>query len=235
MKTLRMVLILMAAVAFGAGLVHAEGKLFIYNWTDYTSPDLIKKFEKETNIKVTLDTFDSNETLLAKLKAGGGSGYDIVVPSHNYVPVMIQEGLLMEINAGKLKGSENIIDALKSPPWDPGNVYSIPWQHGTTSFAVDTAVYPGDINTYKVLFEPPPELQGKIAMFNSSGEVIEMALVYLGFPQCNEDSGQMKQVLDLLLKQKPYVRVYNSDGILERMVSGDAAIHMVWNGYAMRT
>ena len=235
MKTLRMVLILMAVVVFGAGLVHAEGKLYIYNWTDYTSPDLIKKFEKETNIKVTLDTFDSNETLLAKLKAGGGSGYDIVVPSHNYVPVMIQEGLLMEINAGKLKGSENIIDALKSPPWDPGNVYSIPWQHGTTSFAVDTAVYPGDINTYKVLFEPPPELQGKIAMFNSSGEVIEMALVYLGYPQCNEDSGQMKQVLDLLLKQKPYVRVYNSDGILERMVSGDAAIHMVWNGYAMRT
>lgn len=116
MKTLRMVLILMAAVAFGAGLVHAEGKLFIYNWTDYTSPDLLKKFEKETNIKVTLDTFDSNETLLAKLKAGGGSGYDIVVPSHNYVPVMINEGLLMEINAGKLKDSENIIDALKSPP-----------------------------------------------------------------------------------------------------------------------
>ncbi len=235
MKTLRILLILLVALAFGSGLANAEGKLFLYNWTDYTSPDLLKKFESETGIKVTLDTFDSNETLLAKLKAGGGSGYDIVVPSHNYIPIMIKEDLLMKINAGNLKGYENIIDSLKSPPWDPGNVYSIPWQHGTTSFAVDTAVYSGDINTYKILFEPPSELQGKVAMFNASGEVIEMALAYLGFPQCNEDSGQMKQVLDLLLTQKPHVKVYNSDGILERMVSGDAAIHMIWNGYAMRT
>jgi spermidine/putrescine transport system substrate-binding protein len=148
---------------------------------------------------------------------------------------MIQEGLLMEINAGKLKGYENLIDSLKSPPWDPGNVYSIPWQHGTTSFNVDSAVYSGDINTFKILFEPPPELQGKLAMFNSADEVIAMALVYLGLPQCNEDPGQMKQVLDLLLNQKPHVKVYNSDGILERMVSGDVAIHMIWNGYAMRT
>ena len=235
MKKLHCLLLSLLVIAMGAGSAMASGQLFIYNWTDYTSPDLLNKFEKETGIKVTLDTFDSNETLLAKLKTGGGSGYDIVVPSHNYVPILIQEGLLMKINAGKLKGYENIIDALKSPPWDPGNVYSIPWQHGTTSFAVDTAVYSGDINTYKILFEPPTELQGKVAMFNASGEVIEMALVYLGFPQCNEDSGQMKQVLDLLLNQKPHVKVYNSDGILERMVSGDVAIHMVWNGYAMRT
>ena len=235
MKKLHCLLLSLLVIAMGAGSAMASGQLFIYNWTDYTSPDLLNKFEKETGIKVTLDTFDSNETLLAKLKTGGGSGYDIVVPSHNYVPILIQEGLLMKINAGKLKGYENIIDALKSPPWDPGNVYSIPWQHGTTSFAVDTAVYSGDINTYKILFEPPTELQGKVAMFNASGEVIEMALGYLGFPQCNEDSGQVKQVLDLLLNQKPHVKVYNSDGILERMVSGDVAIHMVWNGYAMRT
>ena len=235
MKTLRIILTLLVVVAFGSGLAFAEGKLFLYNWTDYTSPDLIKKFESETGIKVTLDTFDTNETLLAKLKAGGGSGYDIVVPSHNFVPIMIKEGLLMEINASKLKGYENLIDSLKSPPWDPGNVYSIPWQHGTTSFAVDSAVYTGDINTYKILFEPPPELQGKLAMLNSADDVIAMALVYLGLPQCNEDPGQMKQVLDLLLNQKPHVKVYNSDGILERMVSGDAAIHMIWNGYAMRT
>ncbi len=235
MKTLRLVLLFTIILGIGSGPAMAEGRLFIYNWTDYTSPELIKKFEKETGIKVTLDTFDTNETLLAKLKAGGGSGYDIVVPSHNFVPIMIQEGLLMPINARGLKGYENIIDNLKSPPWDPRNIYSIPWQHGTTSFNVDTAVYKGDINTYKVLFEPPPELQGKIGMFNSPDEVMAMALVYLGYEQCNEKSEEMKAVLDLLLKQKPYVKVYNSDGILERLVSGDAALHMNWNGYAMRS
>ncbi|MBW2058940.1 MAG: extracellular solute-binding protein [Deltaproteobacteria bacterium] len=234
MKRVYCLLVAVLAIWFCASSVMAQGHLFLYNWTDYTSPDLIKKFEKETGIKITLDTYDSNETLLAKLKAGGG-GYDIVVPSQNFVPIMIKEGLLQKINASQLKGYENIIDSLKSPPWDPGNVYSVPWQNGTTAFSVNTDVYKGDINTYKILFEPPPELQGKIAMFGSPDEVIPMALIYLGFEQCNENPREMKQVQELLLRQKPYVKVYNSDGILERLISGDVAIHCNWNGYAMRT
>lgn len=233
MKRFYCLLSTLLVVGLWAGSALAQGQLFLYNWTDYTSPDLIKKFEKETGIKVTLDTYDSNETLLAKLKAGGG-GYDIVVPSQNFVPIMIKEGLLQRINASRLKGYENIIDSLKGPPWDPENAYSVPWQNGTTAFSVDTEVYEGDINTYKILFEPPPELQGKIGMFGTPDEVIPMALIYLGFEQCNENPQEMKQVLELLLRQKPHVKVYNSDGILERLVSGDVAIHCNWNGYAMR-
>lgn len=234
MKKLYCVLLAVLVIGLCAGGAMAQGELFLYNWTDYTSPDVIKKFEKETGIKVTLDTYDSNETLLAKLKAGGG-GYDIVVPSQNFLPIMIKEGLLQKINAAQLEGYANIIDSLKDPIWDPDNAYSIPWQHGTTAFSVNTEVYKGDINTYKILFEPPPELQGKIAMFGSPDEVIPMALIYLGFEQCNESPQEMKKVQDLLVRQKPYVKVYNSDGILERLVSGDVAIHNNWNGYAMRT
>jgi spermidine/putrescine transport system substrate-binding protein len=214
-------------------VVMAHGNLFIYNWTDYTSPELIKKFEKETGINVTLDTFDSHETLIAKLKSGGG-GYDISVADNNFVPIMIQEGLLEKINASQLKDYANIEESWKSPSWDPGNVYTIPWQHGSTSFSVDTEVYKGDINTFKILFEPPKELQGKIGMFDASGEIIAMALVYKGFDQCNENPEKMKQILELLLQQKPYVKVYNSDGINERLISRDTVIHTNWNGLAMR-
>ncbi|MGF1608062.1 MAG: extracellular solute-binding protein [Kiloniellales bacterium] len=221
------------ALGFGGHNAAAEGNLFIYNWTDYTSPDLITKFQQETGIKVTLDTYDSNETLLAKLQAGGG-GYDIVVPTHNFVPVLIQEGLIQKINASELDGYENVDDRWKSPEWDPGNAYTIPWQWGTTAFTVDTAVYGGDINTYKVMFEPPAELHGSIGMFRAPDEVIPMAQIYLGLPLCNESAEEMKQVLDLLLAQKPLVKVYNSDGILERLVSGDTALHQNWNGYSMR-
>jgi spermidine/putrescine transport system substrate-binding protein len=233
MRTLRYLMLLLMVIAIGAGSATAAGELFIYNWTDYTSPELLKKFEKETGIKVTLDTYDSNETLLAKLKAGGG-GYDIAIASHNFVPIMIKEGLLHKVDAPKLKGYNNIADQWKSPAWDPGNIYSIPWHTGTTSFAVDTSVYKGDINTYKILFDPPPELQGSIGMFNAPEEVISFANAYLGFEQCNENVAQMKKVLELLMKQKPHVKVYNSDGIKERLVSGDTAIHQTWNGYAMR-
>ena len=86
-----------AAVVLTAGLAKAEGELFIYNWTEYTPPELVAKFEAETGIKVTVDTYDSNETLLAKLQAGA-TGYDLVVPSQNFVPILVSEGLIQKVN-----------------------------------------------------------------------------------------------------------------------------------------
>lgn len=222
-----------AAAALVATPVAAEGKLYLYNWTDYTAPALIEKFEAETGIEVVLDTYDSNETLLAKLKAGGG-GYDIVVPSHNFVPILLKEGLLQEVNAADMPGFDNISEQWQNPPWDKGNKYTVPWQLGSTSYTVDTSAFGGDINTYKVLFEPPAALQGQIGMFNSPDEVVSMALAYLGYPQCNENAAQMKEVRDLLVAQKPHVKVYNSDGIKDRLVSGEVRAHMNWNGYSMR-
>ncbi|PHR88358.1 MAG: spermidine/putrescine ABC transporter substrate-binding protein, partial [Blastopirellula sp.] len=224
-----------AALSIGttAGAALAEGELFMYNWTDYTSPELIKKFEKEHDVKVTLDTFDSNETLLAKLKSGG-TGYDIIVPGQNFIPVFIKEGLLQKIDASKLAGYQNIADDLVSPAWDAKNAYTIPWQWGTTTFAVNTAIYSGDIDTYKTLFEPPEELKGKIGMFKNAVDTVAFAQIYLGLPLCNESPDDMKKVLALLESQKPHVKVYNSDGVLERLVSGDTDLHQIWNGYTVR-
>ena len=223
------------ALAFAAApaTAFAEGELFIYNWTDYTAPELIEKFEQETGINVTLDTYDSNETLLAKLKSGGG-GYDIVVPTHHFVPILVKEGLIRAINAKDLEGYENIDSRWQGPEWDPENAYTIPWQWGTTAFTVDTAVYGGEVDSYEVLFNPPAELQGQIGMFKAPDEVISMALIYQGHDLCSEDPEVMGEALAVLEGQKPHVKVYNSDGILERLVSGDTAIHSNWNGYSMR-
>lgn len=216
-----------------AGGAIAEGKLFIYNWTDYTAPDLIAKFEKETGIAVTLDTYDSNETLLAKLQSGA-TGYDIVVPSHNFVPIFIQEKLLMPIEAQKLPGYENLADTLKGPEWDPDNTYTVPWQWGSTSFAVDTAVFKGDVDNYDVLFKPPAELQGQIGMLKSSDDAINMALLALEKPLCSEDPKDLQVVMDLLKAQKPFVKTYNSDGTIERLASGDVLEHQTWSGATLR-
>lgn len=99
---------------------------------------------------------------------------------------------------------------------------------------MDSDIYGGDINTYGILFEPPADLQGKIGMFKGSGEVTAMAEIYLGHSRCNENPEYMKEVLALLQAQKPHVKVYNSDGILERLASGDTAVHTHWNGYSHR-
>src|SRR5690606_8981526 len=84
------------SVVFALGLsgaAQAAGKLNLANWSDYYPPELLKKFEADTGIKATLDAYDSNETLLAKLKAGGGN-YDVVAPSDSFIQIMVQEGLL---------------------------------------------------------------------------------------------------------------------------------------------
>ena len=95
-------LIVSASFLFFSTNVFADGKLNLYNWADYTPDDLIKKFEAETGIQVTVDTYDSNETLLAKLQAGGGStGYDLAVPSQHFVEIMIKEGLIEKVDGIK--------------------------------------------------------------------------------------------------------------------------------------
>ena len=224
---------LLLLVVLLLGTVFAQGELHFYNWTGYTSEEMIAKFEAETGIKVVLDTYDSNETLLAKLKAGN-TGYDIVVPTHNFVPIFIEEGLLEPINATELENYANIAERWQNPVWDPGNVYTVPWQWGTTSFAVDTDVYGGDIDTYATLFDPPAELQGKIGMFDSWDDLLPMTLRYLGYETCTTDPEAFSKSLELLEAQKPYVKLYTSEGILENMIAGETSVNTYWNGATMR-
>jgi spermidine/putrescine transport system substrate-binding protein len=211
----------------------AQGELFIYNWSDYTSPELIEKFEAETGIKVTLDIYDSNETLLAKMKSGA-TGFDIIVPSHSFIPIFINEGLLEPVNASELPGYDNIDPRWQSPEWDPGNVYTVPWQWGTTSFAVNTKMFPDGVDSLQTLFEPPANVQGRVGMFNHPEDPIQLALAYFGYPLCSESTDEMRQVQDLLLAQKPFVKVYNSETLSDQLVAGEIDMASMWNGATMR-
>ena len=222
-----------ATLALGISAAQAGGDLFIYNWTDYTNPDLIKKFEAETGVKVTLDTYDSNETLLAKLKSGS-AGYDIVVVSSDFVPIFAKEGLIQKIDASKLPGYANIKDRWKSPAWDTDNTYTIPYDWGLTSVAVNTKFIKDPGDSLKILFDPPAEAKGKVGMMGSPSEVMSLAEVYLGMTPCQTDTANMKKVSELLEAQAPAVKVYNSDGIIDRQSSGETWIHQVWNGDSAR-
>ncbi|MEO1866328.1 MAG: extracellular solute-binding protein, partial [Pseudomonadota bacterium] len=157
-----------------SGLAHASGELFIYNWTEYTPPELIEKFEKETGIKVSVDTYDSNETLLAKLQAGA-TGYDIVVPSQNFVPIMINEGLIQKVGVHELPNFKNLEERWAFPEWDPKQEYSGPWQWGTTSFSYNSELYSGTGESLKEFFEPSDELNGRLSVFQTPDEVISLA------------------------------------------------------------
>ena len=114
----------------GAGTAHAEGELNIFNWGNYTSPEMIKKFEEKYKVKVTVTDYDSNDTALAKVRAGG-HGFDIVVPSANFMPIWIKEGLLLESRPDQMENFKNVDERWVNVDWDPGRRYSVPWQWGT--------------------------------------------------------------------------------------------------------
>lgn len=224
------------ALAFAMSPAQAAQPLNVYVWSGYLPPELIKQFEKEFDATINVDNYDSNETLLSKLKLGGG-GYDIVFPDTTFVPVMIQEGLLTNVDAKALPGYDNLLSNFQKPSWDPTGDYTVPFSWGTTAFAVDTDVYKGDINTYQILFNPPDELKGKINVFDSPVEVVAQASVFLGLPQCSSDPKEMQKVADLLAKQKPYVKTYSSKAgaIRESLVARELAMSTFWSGSTQRT
>ena len=220
-----------AAAMLTIGAAKADGELFIYNWTEYTPPELIAKFEKESGIKVSVDTYDSNEALLAKLQAGA-TGYDIVVPSQNFVPIMINEGLIQKVGVSKLANFKNMKDKWKFPEWDPEHEYTGPWQWGTTSFSYNSELYSGKGTSLKEFFEPSDEVMGRLSVFQTPDEVISLANIYLGIPFCSEDGKQMKEIQDMLVKQKEYVVAYNSETMSDLLASGEAMITNHWSGYS---
>jgi spermidine/putrescine transport system substrate-binding protein len=221
-----------AALMMAAAPAMAAGELHIYNWGNYTNPKLIEKFTKETGIKVTLDNYDSNETMLAKVRAGG-TGYDIVVPSDYTVKIMIDQGMLAETKPNQMPNFKNVKPQYVDIYWDKGRNYTVPWQFGTTAFGVNTAKYKGDINTYAILFDPPDSLKGRINMLDDEMSVIHAAERYLGVPRCGGDPANLKKVNDLLQKAKPYWRTISYD-TEPKMTSGDVDVTQDWNGDSRR-
>lgn len=211
----------------------AGGRLFIYNWTDYTSPDLIKKFETETGIAVSVDTYDSNETLLAKLQTGSG-GYDIVVASSDFVPILIGQKLIQPVDAAGWPGYANIEARWRSPAWDTGNHYTVPYGWGVTGYAVNTRYVKAEPGSLALLFDPPATAKGRVGMLSAPTEVVSMAEIFLGQSPCQTDLAAMKTVSAVLERQAPSVKVYASDGIIERLASGETWIQQTWNGDAAR-
>lgn len=216
-----------------SGAAFAEGRLNIYSWTDYMSPEVIAKFEKETGISVTVDTFDANETLLAKIQAGG-SGYDIIVPTHNFIPIYISEGLVQEVDATQLPNFKNLAERWQNPEWDPGLKYGVPFHWGSDSIAYRADLYGKSIDSFADFFEPSEELRGRISVFKSADEIVNQAHLYLGQKFCSEDPAEMQSVQDLLMAQKPYVLAYSSEGMNDRLINGDVIISNHWNGPAYK-
>ena len=210
------------------------GEVNLYNWTDYISEDLLSRFAEETGIAVNLSNYDSNETMLATL-AAGGTGYDVIVPSDYIIPTLIEQDLIQPIDAFAMENAANIDPAFLNPYFDDGRVYTAPYLYGTTGLAVDTSQVPDPPDSWAEFFAVPDGSDGSIGMMNDQVEAIHAVLRAVGATPCSTDPADYAQAEELLDGFKPSVSVINSDGIIERMAAGENSIHMEWNGAAYRS
>ena len=217
----------------GAFPTAGTGEVHVYNWTDYIDPEELKRFTAETGIKVVLDTYDSNETLLAKLQAGA-SGYDVIVPSDYMVAQMTDLGLLQNIGVNTFPNGANIKANLKDVYWDKGRSYTAPWMYGTTGIACNTTAEPGcaNIKSWKDYFTAGLP---KMDSLKDQLEVVSAALRATGVAAadlCTTDKAKYLAAQELLAGFKP--AVIDSDSGIERVVAGTSNVRHAWNGSTHR-
>ncbi|MFM2321952.1 MAG: putrescine-binding periplasmic protein [Pseudomonadota bacterium] len=213
-----------AGAAFGD-----ENIVNIYNWSNYISAEVLKEFTRETGIKVNYTTYDSNETLYAKLKANPHTGYDVIVPSTYFVDRMRRQGMLQALDKSRLSNFKNLNPALLNKPYDPGNHYSIPYFWTTTGIVVNTSVHPANQLQYWADFWNPV-WHNQLLLLDDVHEVFSMALLVLGYSPNDRDPAHIRRAYLKLKQLMPNVRLFNNDGVKALYIDEDLSIGMAWNG-----
>jgi spermidine/putrescine transport system substrate-binding protein len=205
--------------------------VYFYNWSEYVPSGLLEEFTKETGIKVIYSTYESNETMYAKLKTLKNTGYDLVVPSTYFVSKMSNEGMLQKIDTAKLKNYNNLDPALLNQSFDPKNEYSIPYIWGATAIGINTdTIDAASINSWADLWQP--KYRGSLLLLDDAREVFQVALLKLGYSGNTTDPAQIEQAYQELIKLMPNVVAFNSDSPANPFIEGEVDIGMLWNGSA---
>lgn len=203
-----------------AGCAKKE-ELHIYTWADYISPSVIEKFEAKHNCRVIIDTFDTNEAMYAKLKAGGG-GYDILFPSSYMVRLMAKEGMIRPLDHSKCPSlKKNFYKPYaKLLPEDPELVYAAPYSSSPTILFFDPKVIPEgvDMGTWAVLDNPA--FKGKITLLDDMREVIGAGLMYLGYSINSTNPEEINAAVNKVLEWKANVRKFDSESYKTEVANG---------------
>jgi len=228
----------LAVIAVGCGGQEAElaDTLYLYNWSEYMDPEVLEPFEEATGVKVTEDTFGSNEEMLAKLQAGAG-GYDIIFPSDYMVDIMIGEGLLAEIDHENVPNIKHIDALFADPPYDPGMVHCIPYMWGTTGLGYNQDVFEEPPDSWAYVFDPDlvSQYEGQITMLNDVRETVGAALKYLGYSLNTTDEGALMEARDLLMEQKEWLYGYEAEQYAPLISADETVIAHGYNGYFLMT
>lgn len=209
-------------------------KLNVFIWSEYLDPEIVKAFEARESCEVTLDLYEDNESMMAKLQGGGASLYDVVVPSSYVVPAMVKLGLLAPLRKERIPNLEHLDAKFVSPAYDPGNVYTAAYLWGTVG--IYARKQPGKEldETWGLIFDPAAK-PGSFLLLDSSREMMGAALKYRGYSVNSTDPRQLQEIAAVLAVAKQRSRgfeggVGGKNKVLARAVN--AAV--VYNGDAVR-
>ena len=210
--------------------------LNVYNWGEYISNgsddsvDVVAAFEKLTGIKVNYTTFDSNESLYAKLKSGAAN-YDVIIPSDYMVAKMISEGMLMPLDYSNIPNFQNIDEEYRNGDYDPENAYTVPYTLCTTGIIYNTKMVDEAPTSWADLWDE--KYAGNILMFNNSRDAYAIGAFKSGSSVNPQTTEEVDAVVDELKAQKPLVQAYVVDQVRDKMIGGEAAIGVMFSGDAI--
>jgi spermidine/putrescine transport system substrate-binding protein len=198
--------------------VHAEGRLSLYNWGDYINPEILEKFSKEHDVKVTLDTYASNEEMLAKIQAGA-TGYDIVFPSVHMQDIMFKLGLLEKTGVASRPGFSNIDPAFLRASTDPRGEYCLPYAWGTVGIVYNKQKIP-QLKSWKEFFAYAAKNPKKVTMLDDMRETLGVGLILNGKSVNSRNAADVKAAQDTILAHKKDIGAFTYE-VIPLVQSGD--------------
>ena len=228
-----------ASTAGPAGSTDEEKVLNVYNWSDYIAPEAVPNFEKEYGIKVHYDVFDSNEVLQTKLLAGQ-TGYDIVVPTANFLALQIKAGVFRKLDKSLLSNLKNVDPEMAKyfDSLDPGMQYAVNYFWGTSGVGynvdkIKAAMPDAPVDSFRMFFDPAVVKHFKdcgVTLLDAPDEVINTVFVYLGIQPNSEKPEDLAAAEKTLMAIRPYVRYINSSKYIEDLANGEICLALGWSG-----
>ena len=205
----------------------AAETLNLFCWSEYIPRTVIDAFQKQSGIHVTVENYASNEEMLAKLLAGGGS-YDLIQPSEYTVEALIKAGLLLPLDRDKIPNTRNLEPRFLNLPFDPGNKFSLPWMTGTVGIVVNTEHVHEPIAGFDDVFDG--KHKGRIVVVDDARELVSWALATLKIRTNDITPATLAKARPVLARWLPQIKVFDSDSPKTALLAGDVDLGIVWSG-----
>lgn len=205
-----------------------EPKLNFYNWDTYIGETTLADFKKAAGIDVNMSLFATNDELFAKLKAGN-PGFDVIVPSNEFVTRMAEANLLTPLDHAKIPNIKNIDPAFVDAAYDPGRKFSMPYTWLVLGIGYRKSKVKGVPDSWKWLFDSP-EYKGRIALLSESADLIRLAAKYKGHSVNGIPPELVTEIEKMLIAQKPNVKAFHEDNGQDMLLSGEVDLVLEYNG-----